>query len=118
MRTTGFLAKALLALAVIFTSSVPARADEGTVLITGANRGIGLELVRQYADRGWKVIATARNVAEANELNELASLLPNRRLRLAGEPDVETLWDTPLALILLMVLLTLEWVVRRLIKLA
>jgi NAD(P)-dependent dehydrogenase (short-subunit alcohol dehydrogenase family) len=30
------------------------------VLITGANRGIGLELARQYAAAGWQVIATAR----------------------------------------------------------
>jgi NAD(P)-dependent dehydrogenase (short-subunit alcohol dehydrogenase family) len=31
-----------------------------TVLITGANRGIGLEFARQYAADGWDVIATAR----------------------------------------------------------
>jgi NAD(P)-dependent dehydrogenase (short-subunit alcohol dehydrogenase family) len=31
-----------------------------SVLITGANRGIGLEFARQYADAGWAVIATAR----------------------------------------------------------
>ena len=31
-----------------------------TVLITGANRGIGLEFTRQYAADGWQVIATAR----------------------------------------------------------
>ena len=31
-----------------------------TVLITGANRGIGLECVRQYSADGWDVIATAR----------------------------------------------------------
>lgn len=30
------------------------------VLITGANRGIGLEFVRQYSAEGWEVIATAR----------------------------------------------------------
>ena len=30
------------------------------VLITGANRGIGLELARQYAADGWEVVATAR----------------------------------------------------------
>ena len=31
-----------------------------TVLITGAYRGLGLEVARQLADRGWKVIVTAR----------------------------------------------------------
>jgi NAD(P)-dependent dehydrogenase (short-subunit alcohol dehydrogenase family) len=31
-----------------------------TVLITGANRGIGLEFARQYASDGWDVLATAR----------------------------------------------------------
>jgi NAD(P)-dependent dehydrogenase (short-subunit alcohol dehydrogenase family) len=42
-----------------------------TLLITGANRGIGLELASQYAAEGWDVIATAR---EPNaELNEIAS---------------------------------------------
>ena len=30
-----------------------------TVLITGANRGLGLELARQYAANGWRVIAAA-----------------------------------------------------------
>ena len=32
-----------------------------TVLITGANRGIGLEFARQYSQDGWEVIATARH---------------------------------------------------------
>ena len=32
-----------------------------TVMITGTNRGIGLELARQYAHHGWTVIATCRN---------------------------------------------------------
>ena len=45
----------------------------GTVLVTGGNRGIGLELVRNYAERGWNVIATARKPDEATELNEIAA---------------------------------------------
>ncbi|MFL6736085.1 MAG: SDR family oxidoreductase [Sphingomonas sp.] len=32
-----------------------------TVLVTGANRGIGLEFARQYSSDGWDVIATARH---------------------------------------------------------
>lgn len=36
-----------------------------TVLVTGANRGLGLELARQYAARGDHVIATCRQPGEA-----------------------------------------------------
>jgi NAD(P)-dependent dehydrogenase (short-subunit alcohol dehydrogenase family) len=32
-----------------------------SVLITGANRGIGLEFARQYSNDGWEVTATARH---------------------------------------------------------
>jgi NAD(P)-dependent dehydrogenase (short-subunit alcohol dehydrogenase family) len=39
-----------------------------TVLITGANRGLGLEFARQYAADGWTVIGTARDAAGAGEL--------------------------------------------------
>ncbi len=47
-----------------------------TVLITGANRGIGLELARQYAGRGWNVIAAARKPAEATDLKAIATKRP------------------------------------------
>jgi NAD(P)-dependent dehydrogenase (short-subunit alcohol dehydrogenase family) len=40
-----------------------------TVLITGANRGIGLEFAKQYSSGGWKVIATARQ--SSSELDAL-----------------------------------------------
>ncbi len=43
-----------------------------TVLITGANRGIGLEFVRQYAADGAQVFACCRNPDGANDLNALA----------------------------------------------
>jgi NAD(P)-dependent dehydrogenase (short-subunit alcohol dehydrogenase family) len=42
-----------------------------TVLITGANRGIGLEHVRRFAERGAHVFATARSPADAKELKAL-----------------------------------------------
>jgi NAD(P)-dependent dehydrogenase (short-subunit alcohol dehydrogenase family) len=40
-----------------------------TVLITGANRGIGLEFARQYSSDGWDVLATARQPSP--DLDEL-----------------------------------------------
>ncbi|HEX8413444.1 MAG TPA: SDR family NAD(P)-dependent oxidoreductase, partial [Sphingomicrobium sp.] len=50
-----------------------------TVLITGANRGIGLELTRQYAADGWDVVATARKSSEELEqLGVTAELLDMR----------------------------------------
>jgi NAD(P)-dependent dehydrogenase (short-subunit alcohol dehydrogenase family) len=65
----------LLALWMTVATGSLARAEDyvPTVLITGANRGIGLELARQYTARGWKVIATARKPAEAAELKALAA---------------------------------------------
>jgi NAD(P)-dependent dehydrogenase (short-subunit alcohol dehydrogenase family) len=59
-------------------ASEPAKAaTASTVLITGSNRGIGLELARQYAARGWRVIATCRKPEEATELKALAAASPN-----------------------------------------
>ena len=48
-----------------------------TVLITGSNRGIGLEFARQYAERGWTVIATARKPEAAEALNAMAGEFDN-----------------------------------------
>ncbi len=54
-----------------------ARAAEPTVLITGSNRGIGLEIARQYAERGWNVIATARKPEAADDLKAIKAAHPN-----------------------------------------
>jgi NAD(P)-dependent dehydrogenase (short-subunit alcohol dehydrogenase family) len=48
------------------------------VLITGANRGIGLEFVRQYAGRGDRVFAAARKPAEAAELRQITDASGDR----------------------------------------
>ncbi len=44
-----------------------------TVFVTGANRGLGLEFARQYADDGWEVLATCRSPDRADALRELAA---------------------------------------------
>jgi NAD(P)-dependent dehydrogenase (short-subunit alcohol dehydrogenase family) len=44
-----------------------------TALIIGASRGIGLELVRQYAADGWRVIATARDDAGHDRVQALGA---------------------------------------------
>ncbi len=47
-----------------------------TTLITGTNRGIGLEFVRQYAEDGWHVVACCRQPAKAENLNRLTTQYP------------------------------------------
>ena len=49
-----------------------------TVLITGANRGIGLEHVRQYAATGAQVIACCRDPNAADELQAIAAAYPGK----------------------------------------
>jgi len=48
-----------------------------SILITGANRGLGLEFARQYAEAGHRVFATARDPSAAKELASLAKEKPN-----------------------------------------
>ena len=49
-----------------------------TTLITGANRGIGLELTRQYAADGWRVLACCRDPNKADALSKLVQQHPGR----------------------------------------
>ena len=44
--------------------------EMNTVLITGCNRGIGLEFVKQYLLLDWRVIATCRNPDKANDIKD------------------------------------------------
>ena len=89
-RTAGLLS--LLALAPL---AVHAEFKQGapTVLITGANRGIGLELARQYADKGWNVIATSRHLAgdpALAALSEVAAKHPQVALEKIDVSDTAT----------------------------
>ncbi len=65
-----------------------------TVLVTGANRGLGLEFARQYAADRWEVIATARQPEKSEELKKLESThrkLQVQALDVASEESVEVL---------------------------
>ncbi|HEY3327487.1 MAG TPA: SDR family oxidoreductase [Novimethylophilus sp.] len=44
-----------------------------TLLITGANRGLGLEFVKQYAAAGWRVLACCRDPGQARALGKIAA---------------------------------------------
>ncbi len=43
-----------------------------SILVTGANRGLGLEFARQYGADGWRVFACCRNPDDAEELRAIA----------------------------------------------
>jgi NAD(P)-dependent dehydrogenase (short-subunit alcohol dehydrogenase family) len=66
----------LLLISVVMWPWTAPSASAETVLITGTNRGIGLEFVRQYAARGATVIATVRNPDAAAELRAIAAQFP------------------------------------------
>ena len=64
----------------LMAASLLGAARAETVFITGANQGIGLEFARQYAARGWTVIATHRRSTTPEELGQLAKQYPNVRV--------------------------------------
>jgi len=72
----------VIVLSLLAAGPAPAADDASpyAVLITGANRGIGYELARQYAERGWTVIATARNPRKSTDLQNLAAERDNVRI--------------------------------------
>lgn len=77
------------------------------LLITGSNRGLGLEFVRQYAADGWRVFATCRHPAEAHQLRQLAEEYPTislHRLDVTSLEDVRSIhWaveDEPIDVLL------------------
>jgi NAD(P)-dependent dehydrogenase (short-subunit alcohol dehydrogenase family) len=80
-----------------------------TVFISGANRGIGLEFAHQYADRGWRVIATCRKPDAAEDLKKIASHHPQlvviEQLDVVDDDRIaelaEKYADTPIDLLLL-----------------
>jgi len=67
-----------------------------TILITGANRGLGLEFVQQYTADGWTVIACCRAPEKAEALQALAKKHPALRIEVLDVSDnrsIKTLAD-------------------------
>jgi NAD(P)-dependent dehydrogenase (short-subunit alcohol dehydrogenase family) len=69
-----------------------------TMLITGANRGIGLELCRQYTQAGWRVLACCRQPGKSDALKQLAAqhakLISIHALDVADTAQIESLART------------------------
>ena len=62
-----------------------------SILITGSNRGLGLEWAGQYALAGWRVYATCRHPEQADALQQLAASKPNltvHRLDVTHEEEI------------------------------
>ena len=64
-----------------------------TILITGANRGIGLEFVRQYAEIGCKIIACCRNSLFIDAVQALDVAVEIESLDVADSTSIESLGD-------------------------
>jgi len=62
-----------------------------SVMITGANRGLGLEWTRQYAEAGWRVLASCRRPEEADDLKALAASHPRVSVHRLDVTDSEQL---------------------------
>jgi len=71
---------ALLALASLALTLQARIAQADTVLITGANSGIGLEFAKEYAARGWTVVATHHHDTTPVTLAALSSRYRNVRV--------------------------------------
>ena len=76
MRTRAILIALLASLVAAFSSAAIAE----TVLITGANSGIGLEFTRQYAAKGWAIIATHRRSQVPQSLAAIAAKYDKLRI--------------------------------------
>ena len=78
-------ARLIVALAL---SAAPSIVRAETVLITGANSGLGLEFTKQYAAKGWTVIATHRRRGLPQTLADVVAEHPNVRVETLDVTDL------------------------------
>jgi NAD(P)-dependent dehydrogenase (short-subunit alcohol dehydrogenase family) len=72
-----FVAMSLLIPSIGLYAQQSLDSSQPTVLITGSNRGIGLELVKVFSSNHWNVIATTRQPETSAELNMVAARSAN-----------------------------------------
>lgn len=87
----GAMKRVIFAL-VLMAAATAVPAD--TVFITGANSGLGLELAKQYAEKGWDVIATHRRDTDPETLTALKKQYDKvriERMDVANQAQVEAL---------------------------
>ena len=65
-----------------------------TALIVGASRGIGLELVAQYADADWRVHGTTRSIDRPGPLASIAGDVTLHQLEVRSEDDLQRLRES------------------------
>jgi NAD(P)-dependent dehydrogenase (short-subunit alcohol dehydrogenase family) len=87
--TTAFRLSLGAVLVLLAALAAPMSACADTVLITGANSGIGLEFANQYAAEGWTVIATHRRTAPPKSLTDLAAKYPKVRVESLDVTNLE-----------------------------
>jgi NAD(P)-dependent dehydrogenase (short-subunit alcohol dehydrogenase family) len=78
----------------LFAALLAQVSQAATVLITGANSGLGLELARQYGKAGWTVIAVHRRDSTPQVLVDLSKQYPTvraERMNVADEAEVRAL---------------------------
>src|SRR5580698_4217365 len=89
MMATRRLNALIFWLAMSCAAPLPSTAMAATVMITGANSGIGLEFATQYATKGWTVIATHRRAEPPKSLTDLASRFNKVRIESLDVTNVE-----------------------------
>ncbi len=97
-RAKQLLKYKIIALVVLFCLYPPQSQsfdnENPTVFITGSNRNIGLEFVKQFSENNWNVIATARNPEAAKELQTIAAEQDNvviEQLDVTDHEQIESL---------------------------